>query len=65
MKIYAKHYIKSEFVHCHNCDWSQDDFPSKSYTPNPKRMYWKTYEEYEKDPNHICPKCKQRSLDID
>lgn len=27
------------FIHCHRCNWSQDDFWDKSY--NPWRFFWR------------------------
>lgn len=106
------------YIHCHSCDWSQDDFyhedgynPARyllswmSYLCGSKKdrlddqfsddaefvrehgdvttreviatnfenfanrirtMTWVTYEEWEKDPDRwICPKCKNKDLDID
>jgi len=102
------------FIHCHNCDWQQDDFYSPDgYNPakylsswnntlfNPKidelfsndsqfirengkltkrevlareyekfanrirKMKWITWDDYKKDPDKVCPKCKSNNLDID
>jgi hypothetical protein len=34
MKIYKED--KTMYLHCHSCDWSQDDFWSKHYNPMTK-----------------------------
>lgn len=43
------------YVHCHSCDWAQDDFWTKRYNPvswffrETLRSYWKPrYIEYDK-----------------
>jgi hypothetical protein len=103
------------YLHCHNCDFSQDDFWKESYNPlqflkyawvnkllsanlddkfttdsnfikengditirellakecewaaeKIRKMVYRTDKEYrEKNPNRICPICKQKTLDID
>ena len=104
-------------LHCHSCDWSQDDFYSidrynpakhllwwneqlcgekqdeidKQFTEDAqflqdngpittreviarlyekfarriREMAWITYEQWEKEPNKVCPKCGSSELDID
>ena len=31
------------FLHCHNCDWSQDDFYNENYNPTKTLEFWNEY----------------------
>lgn len=31
------------YLHCHNCDWSQDDFYDDGYNPAKYLMSWNTF----------------------
>jgi len=31
------------YLHCHNCDWEQDDFYSKTYNPASSLTHWNDY----------------------
>lgn len=102
------------FLHCHNCDWEQDDFYSETaYNPAKyllgwnkylcgnkideqfsddadylrrngpistreviarqyekfakriREMKWITWEQWNQEPNKVCPKCGSDNLDID
>jgi hypothetical protein len=37
------------YLHCHNCNWSQDDFWHNGY--NPAKNVKDYYDEFMKDPN--------------
>ena len=41
------------YLHCHNCDWSQDDFWDKGYNPLKSMMYWE--EALLEKPNMLFP----------
>jgi hypothetical protein len=34
---------KMSYVHCHNCDWSQDDFYHEGYNPAKYLMSWNDF----------------------
>ena len=85
---FADRYVKiskltkmSQYVHCHNCGWDNNDFLlNDDGTKNGwsegmqdrkfKRLYkeqkYHSLKEFkEKNPNGICPECGSKELDID